>query len=300
MSDRPEGLTPYPFETRMPGRTRQNLVYVGAQLTKQQGSVLNYEGTVKIGLVGPAAGEVIADGNISTHIRLFGDTVSLKAYGHLSNTTAPFLINNYVSNHFIWKNDFGKTRRVRFGGVLNVPQTSTNIDVGVENIQNMIYFDDQALPAQDAGSIQVVSARLRQNLAWRALHWDNVLTWQRSSDSWTLPLPQLALNTNLYLLFKVAKVLDVQLGADMNYYSSYYAPAYQPAIMTFHNQHEVKCGNYPFVNAYVNMKLDRARFFVLFSHINQGKFGGNNYFSSPHYPLNPSRFLMGVVVDFIN
>ena len=298
--DRPEGLTPYPFETRMPGRTRQNLVYVGAQLTKQQGSVLNYEGTVKIGLVGPAAGEVIADGNISTHIRLFGDTVSLKAYGHLSNTTAPFLINNYVSNHFIWKNDFGKTRKVRFGGVLNVPQTSTNIDVGVENIQNMIYFDDQALPAQDAGSIQVVSARVRQNLAWRALHWDNVLTWQRSSDSWTLPLPQLALNTNLYLLFKVAKVLDVQLGADMNYYSSYYAPAYQPAIMTFHNQHEVKCGNYPFVNAYVNMKLDRARFFVLFSHINQGKFGGNNYFSSPHYPLNPSRFLMGVVVDFIN
>ncbi|MDE6378715.1 MAG: putative porin, partial [Duncaniella sp.] len=146
--DRPEGLTPYPYGSRLTPHTRQNLVYVGAQLTKQQGAVLNYEGTVKIGLVGPAAGEIMADGNVSTHIRLFGDTVSLKAYGHLSNTTAPFLINNYVSNHFIWKNDFGKTRRVRFGGVLNVPQTSTNIDIGGENIQNMLLFDGASLPAQ--------------------------------------------------------------------------------------------------------------------------------------------------------
>lgn len=298
--DRPEELSPYPYAEKIAPRTRQNLVYVGAQLTKQQGTLLNYEATAKIGLVGPAAGEVILDGNVTTRVRLFGDTVSLKAYGHMSNTTAPFLLNNYVSNHFIWQNDFGKTRRVRFGGVLNVPQTSTNVDVGVENVQNMIYFDDAGLPAQSGGSIQVVSARIKQNLAWKALHWDNAVTLQRSSDEWTLPLPQVAVNTNLYLLFKVAHVLDVQLGADMNYYTSYYAPAYQPATMTFHNQHEVKCGNFPFVNAYLNMKLDRARFFVLFSHINQGKFGGSNYFSSPHYPLNPSRFLMGVVVDFIN
>lgn len=70
--------------------------------------------------------------------------------------------------------------------------------------------------------------------------------------------------------------------------------------MTFYNQHEIKCGNYPMMNAYVNMKLSRARFFVLFSHVNQGKLGGNNYFSSPHYPLNPRRFLMGVSVDFLN
>ena len=54
------------------------------------------------------------------------------------------------------------------------------------------------------------------------------------------------------------------------------------------------------MNAYVNMKLSRARFFVLFSHVNQGMFGGNNYFSLPHYPLNPRRFQMGVVVDFVN
>lgn len=299
-ADRPEGLTPYPFDDKLAYKTRQNLLYVGAQLTKTQGSLLNYEGTVRFGLVGPAAGEIEAKGNVSTHIKLFGDTVSLTGYGRFSNTTAPFLLNEYVSNHFIWKNDFGKERRLRFGGVLDVPQTKTNIDIGAENIQNLLFFNEQSLPEQNGGSVQVFSLRVNQNFRWRALNWNNTLTYQKSSNEDVLPLPQFALYSNLFLQFKVARVLDVQLGVDLDYYTKYYAPAYQPATMTFHNQHEIKCGNYPFMNAYVNMQLSRARFFVLFSHVNQGSLGGNDYFSIPHYPLNPRRFLMGVSVNFLN
>ena len=275
--DRPEALTPYPLAERLPEKTTENLLYVGAQLTKRQGSLLNYEGTVKFGLVGPAAGEIHADGNVSTRIRLLGDTVSIKGYGHFSNTTAPFFMKQFVSNHFIWQNDFGKTRRLRFGGILDVPHTGTNIDVGVENIQNMIYFNDLCLPSQNGGSVQVLSVRLQQDFRWRALNWCNTVTYQKSSDESVLPLPQLAIYSNLFLRFKLAKVLDVQMGVDLDYYTRYYAPAYQPATMTFHNQSQIKCGNYPYMNAYVNMQLSRARFFVLFSHVNQGVFGGSDY-----------------------
>lgn len=38
----------------------------------------------------------------------------------------------------------------------------------------------------------------------------------------------------------------------------------------------------------------------MMSHINQGWFGGNKYFSALHYPLNPRRFQIGVSVDFAN
>ncbi len=62
----------------------------------------------------------------------------------------------------------------------------------------------------------------------------------------------------------------------------------------------MKVGNYPFCNAYINMKLSRARFYVLYSHMNKGLFGGNSYFSMPYYPLNPARFQMGISVDFAN
>lgn len=299
-SERPANLTPYPFDERMDRKGTQNFLYVGAQLTKQQGLTFNYDATAKLGIAGAAAGEIFADGGITTRIRLFGDTVSLRGYGRFANEKAPYLMDRYVSNHFIWRNEFGKIRRVRFGGILTIPHTGTKVDVGVENVQNHIYFGPDALPMQHGGNVQVFAARLDQHLRFRALNWRNTLIYQTTSDDAVIPLPNFAVYSNLYLLFKVAKVLDVQMGVDLNYYTRYYAPSYQPSTMAFCNQREVKCGNYPFMNAYLNFKLSRARFYVLFSHVNQGLFGGSDYFSTPHYPLNPRRFQMGVSVDFLN
>ncbi len=297
--DRPEILTPYPYETKVVPRASENLLWVGAQLTKQTGKLLRYEATAKIGLVGPAAGEVAVNGNISTRFRLLGDTVSVKAYGLFANEAVPYLLNNYSSNYFVWKNDFGKTRRFRIGGELIVPQTGTLINVGVENVQNNIYFNDLSLPVQHGGSVQVLSASLSQNFHVGILNWNNKITYQTSSDQSVLPLPKLAVYSNLFLRFRVARVLYVDLGVDCDYYTKYYAPGFQPATMAFYNQTDVKIGNYPFMNLYANMKLKRARFYVMMSHINQG-LTGKNYFAMPNYPMNPRRFQMGVSVDFAN
>ena len=105
----------------------------------------------------------------------------------------------------------------------------------------------------------------------------------------------------MYLFFKAFKDLYVQFGVDCNYYTRYYAPVYQPATMTFHIQDEMKIGNYPFMNVYLNnfVKLKKTRFFVMFSHVNQGWFS-KEYFSMPHYPLNPRRLQFGISVDFAN
>lgn len=297
--DRPEGLTPYPYESPVDPRGSQNLLWVGAQLTKQQGRLLRYEATAKFGVVGAAAGEIHVDGRVQTRFKLLGDSVSITGYGRFSNETAPYLLQNYVSNHFIWHNDFSKTRRVRFGGELFIGRTGTKINVGVENVQNLIYFNEASLPVQNGGSVQVVSASLDQRLKFRALHWDNRLLFQTSSDKNVISLPSFAAYSNLYLQFKVARVLDVQLGLDCDFYTKYYAPGYQPATMAFHNQRETKVGNYPFMNLYANMKLRQARFYVMMSHINQGM-TGKNYFAMPHYPMNPRRFQIGVSVDFAN
>lgn len=297
--DRPEILTPYPYDSKIDRRASENFLWVGAQLSKQQGSLLRYDATARIGVVGRAAGEIMAKGNVSTRFKLLGDTVTVTGYGMFSNENAPYLMNNYVSNYFIWKNDFGKIRRLRFGGMLDVPQTRTRLNIGVENVQNYIYFNDRCLPQQYGGSVQVLSASLEQNFKVGALHWDNRLTYQTSSEDAVLPLPKFAVYSNLYVHFRVAKVLQVQFGVDCSYYTKYYAPGYQPATMGFYNQREIKVGNYPFMNVYANMKLKKARFYVMMSHVNQGLMG-DNYFSMPHYPLDPRRFQMGISIDFAN
>lgn len=293
-------LTPLPENLRgIPTNTTENLFWVGGQLTKQRGDLLRYNVTGKFGVNGPVAGDVDINGDITTRFKLFGDTVSIAAYGWFKNEEAPFLMKQFVSNHFIWNNDFGKVRNYRIGGRLNIPHTHSVLNVGVENVENYIYFNENCLPTQHDGNVQVFSASLEQNFKVGILNWDNKLTYQTSSDEQVIPLPKFAIYSNLYLLFKVAKVLDVQFGIDCDYYTKYKSVAYQPATMSFYNQNEVEIGNYPFMNAYVNMKLSKTRFYVLFSHVNQGWFD-NNYFSLPHYPLNPRKFQIGVSIDLTN
>lgn len=294
----PNGLSPYPVN-KVPHNYSENLLWVGAQLTKQQGSLLRYDATAQFGVIGSVAGDIDINGNISTRFKLFGDSVSITAYGRFRNEEAPYLMQHYVSNHFIWDNDFGKTRRFRIGGKLDIPHTNTFLNVGVENLQNYIYFNEKCLPMQHGGSVQVFSASLNQNFKLGILHWDNKLTYQTSSEESVIPLPKFSVYSNLYILFKVANVLDVQFGVDCDYFTKYKSVNYQPATMTFYNQNEIEIGDYPFMNLYANMKLDKARFYVMFSHINQGM-TGNNYFIMPHYPLNPRKFQIGVSVDFVN
>ena len=294
----PEGLVELPV-TIDPTKTQQ-LLWVGGQLTKQRGSILTYAATAQFGLLGDVSGDIDIEGSVTTRFKLFGDTVSLKAYGYFKNLEAPYLLKQFVSNHYAWDNKFSKVQRFRAGGVLNLPWIYTSINVGYETLNNYIYFNNNSLPEQSSSAVHVLNASLTNHLGFGIFNWDNEVTYQTSSNASVLPLPKFSIFSNMYLKFRIARVLDVQVGVDCNYYTKYHAPAYNPAIMSFYNQSEIECGNFAFADVYANFKLKKARFYVMYSHANKGLFGGNNYFSIPHYPLNPGRFQLGISVDFVN
>lgn len=289
-------LTPLPVSV-LPSETEHN-VTVGGQLTKQHGSILTYMATAEFGVTGRRSGDVNINGEITTRIPMLGDTMAVSAHGAFTNTAAPYFMQHFISNHFAWENDFSKERRVRIGGRLHLPQTATTVEAEVTNVENYLYFNRQFMPECHTDNVQIFSARLSQHLQAGPLGWDNRITYQTSSNEQVIPLPKLVVYSNLYLNFKVA-TLSVQLGMDCHYYTRYYAPNYQPATGAFANQHELKYGNYPLMNAYANFKLSKTRFYVMWSHINQGWFS-SDYFSMRHYPLNPRRFQIGLSVDFAN
>ena len=294
----PQGLEVVPAV--VPHRVTQNLMWMGGQLTKQQGSLLRYNAAAQFGVLGDAAGEVDVTGDVTTRFRMLGDTVSIRGYGYFKNLAVPYLIKNFVSNHFVWENDFSKTKRVRVGGELDIPFLWTNVNVGYETLNDYIYWDSNGMPAQYGGAIHVLSARLRQGLHFGAFNWDNSVTLQTSSNEQVLPLPKFAIYSNLYARFIISRVLHVQMGVDGNYYTKYYAPAYNPATMTFYSQQEQECGGFAIMNLYANFKMKQARFFVAWTHFNQRLHSGDAYFATPHYPLNPARLQVGVSVNFVN
>jgi hypothetical protein len=283
-------------------RFTEQEIYVGGELAKRQGKTLHYSIDGEVGIMDKAMGQFRVNGNMDLNFRLWKDTVNLIIRGFVKNTLPSFYMRHYHSNLHVWDNDnMEKEFRTRVEGELNIDRWGTNLRAGVENVKNYTYLNQKAVPEQNSGNIQILSATLKQNFRAGIFHLDNEVTWQKSSNETVLPLPQISVYSNLYLLTKLAKkVLTVQLGADVRYFTKYNAPAYTPSIQQFHLQPEndqVEIGGYPIVNVYANLHLKRPRLFAMYSHVNQGM-GTRNSFLVPHYPINPNLLRIGVSWNF--
>lgn len=294
----------------------EHVLSVGGQLSKQEGKTLHYNAVAEIGLTGVDAGTLAIDGNVDVNIPFLGDTLQVRGDAFFHRETPSFYYRNYHARHLWWENDLDKTIHTRIMGTLSFPKTRTKLRVAVDEIKNYTYFlqsydiTEKGLrtgvmvtPMQESGGINLLTAQLEQNFRLGILNWENQFTYQHSSKESVLPVPAFNAYTNLYIKFKVVKVLNVDLGADMRYFTSYEAPDYSPYMGQYtvqgNGENNVKIGNYPIVNVYANVHIKHTRFFVMMSHINAGQ-GDKNYFFAPHYPMNERVFRIGVSWNFFN
>ena len=290
------------LDTVADGRYRHNeqTTTIGGILSKQQGKYLRFNAEADLGVLGENLGEFRLSGNIKTTFNIAGKDANLIGEAYIKNLKPKFLERQYHSKYFWWNNDFDDTRRVYIGGKLVIPFTKTTLSVGVENIQNLIYFDKTSLPFQENENIQVVSARIDQDFKFGIFNWNNSIVYQTSSNEEAIPLPTLSAYSNIFLKTKIVDELTLQLGVDAHYHTEYYAPGYEPALLQFYNQREKKVGNYPIVTGYANMHLKQMRFFVMMYNIADLVIEKPNYFSLPNYPVNPTLFKLGVSVNLNN
>lgn len=292
----------------------EHVLSVGGQLSKQEGKTLHYNAVAEIGLTGVDAGTLAIDGNVDVNIPFLGDTLQVRGEAFFHRETPSFYYRNYHARHLWWENDLDKTIHTRIMGTLSFPKTRTKLRVAVDEIKNYTYFSQSyditkeglrtgvmVTPMQESGGINLLTAQLEQNFRLGILNWENQFTYQHSSKESVLPVPAFNAYTNLYIKFKVVKVLNVDLGADMRYFTSYEAPDYSPYMGQYtvqgNGENNVKIGNYPIVNVYANVHIKHTRFFVMMSHINAGQ-GDKNYFFAPHYPMNERVFRIGVSWNF--
>lgn len=295
----PADATPLPDGMRVYPTHNQNILWAGARIDKSRGSILRYNADARLGLSDAYAGDIDIKGEIHTKIPLRKDSILFSAQGRFRNETPSWLLQHYISNNFAWDNDFSRTRSLRAGAQIAYPRSGTKLSAHIENMRGLVYFDAASLPAQTQSPVSVLAASLTQDLHLGVLNWCNTLTLQSSSRQDVLPLPKFTWYSNLYMQFTAFKVLHLQIGADCDYYTRYCGLAYQPALMSFHIQHNQDTGNFAYCNAYVNARLYQATFYVMLSHFNQGWFG-KQYFSLPGYPVNPRRIMLGLSVDFSN
>ena len=291
-------------------------INIGAQLSKTQGNTLHFNAAVEYCLNGADQGDYSLDFSTDLNFPLFGDTVQLAASAYLYKFYPVFYQFLYHSKHFWWDNDLSRETRSRIEGTFSYQKTDTKLRVAFDNIKNYTYYgmsydltanggrkNVTANVYQESNNIRILTAQLHQNFKLGPLNWENVITYQKTNNKEVLPLPDWNIFSNLYLKFKIAKVLGVELGANVTYFSKYYAADFCPGINQFAVQlneaSKVELGGYPFVDVYANMKLKGVRFFLMMSNVING--GGNHMkFLTPHYPTNGSVLHFGVSWPFFN
>lgn len=312
----------YKLPDTIPGSRREykkkyseHTLMLGGIIENRHNKVLKYRLRGETAISGDDLGAFLVEGNGELNMNLLKQQIKLEGEAFIKNNKPSFYYRHFHSEHYWWDhNDLDKEFRTRVEGRVSFEKWRTKLSAGIENIKNYTYFANSSTAtanggfmsrlsvAQESGNIQVFSATLNQDFKLGPLHLDTEFTYQNTSNKEVLPLPEFNMYANLYLKFKIAKVLNTELGADARYFTSYYAPDYSAALGQFVQQNQadkVEIGNYPVVNVYANFLLKETRFYVKYYHINEGT-GNMRYFLAPHYPMIPKALWFGLSWNFYN
>ena len=227
-----------------------------------------------------------------------------KSWGNLSaelgvNAMQPdYIFQYHLSNHFQWDNNFGQ-QTIASGKVMYA-RKFVNAGVNFYNLDGWVYFDEAALPARANSSMQVTQLYGQTDITLGNFDIQAFAIWQKSSNAAILDLPELAGRLTTYYrisLFKRAVHLQAGLSLMMN--TSFYADAYMPALRSYYNQNQVKLGDYPYIDGFINMRVKRARMYLVMKHLNEG-LTGHNYIMVPSYPMADRGFRFGVSWNFFD
>ena len=249
------------------------------------------------------AGDYSADYSLEGRIIQYlnkGRNSSVTVHALLETQTPNHYYLQYQGNHNQWENSFDKIHAYNLRGHYTNKRLRTEVGVALNNTKNYIYFDTTAMPRQYDGNLMVFTAWAKQIFRLGHFYFDQKVYYQVTNKEKILPLPQVALHSHNYYQNRFFKqALGFQIGIDLFYNTSFYANAYDPAIMQFYNQEIEKTGNYPKMDVFVTLNIKRADLFVKYEHFNEF-FGSRDYFSAYTYPINPAKVKFGIRWNFFD
>ena len=166
------------------------------------------------------------------------------------------------------------------------------------NQTNMVYVDTDYLPKQLDGATNYFHIGAREHFKYRSFGLDLQAQFQKViQNADYLPLPDLITRATAYYQTRAFKNhAHIQTGITAHYYSKFNSREFFPIINEFmisQPENARNIGNYPQIDAFFNMKVDRMRIYLrslnLNSFIQPGK-----YFSTPLQPDRDFKIQVGI------
>ncbi|MCD8312959.1 MAG: putative porin, partial [Bacteroidales bacterium] len=284
--------------------TSLNSLYLYAGVKGQYKDLFKWDATGDYTFLGHEINDFGVNANIEFNWYPFRrarhSPLTVQAHFETNLREPDYYLQNLYTNHYKWNNDFGKISTTKVWGRISIPRWQLEAEFDYALLSNNIYFDNTGTVRQNGTAMSVMSASLMKNFRAWMFHFDHRILFQLSSNDEVLPLPMLSATLRYYLQFTVVKnAMDMQIGAEGRWFTKWYMPGYNPALGVFYNQTDEQYGNYPYLDAFVNIQWKRACIFVKVVNVGQGWPKHDiDYFSAHHYINTQRAFKFGIFWPF--
>lgn len=242
---------------------------------------------------------------------LYGVEATYQLESKIPDYTSRFFQSGYIGLN--WFNDFSNEKYSTLTAQVSSPYI--NLEGTYQLITDKVYFSNNATvvdangrfnqllvsPEQYGKVINYFMVKAQKEFIFGKWGLDNTIMFQQVvQDENILNVPQFVTRNTIYFQdYAFNKALFFQTGFIFNYFTKYYANEYHPVLDDFVVQDQIKAGNFPMFDFFLNVKIKTAQIYINVDHFNS-MLTGYNYYNTPTYPYRDLTFRLGMKWNFFN
>jgi len=226
--------------------------------------------------------------------------IKVKGQIKIDQLNPDLVFRDFKSTTYSWGGELKLINRNHVNVELGVPHLKFKIGASYDNTENHTYFDSNSVIKQFNGGLGIFQVNMSQLFTVWKFHLNLNLRYQSTDKKGIINLPEFISYTSLYFentLFK--KEMLLRIGTDLYFATDYTGDSYNPIIRQYQSQTTTTINGYPWLEAYLMVKVDRTYFFARMTNLLEGAVP-NNYFAAPGYPMADRAFKFGIKWEFIN
>lgn len=204
---------------------------------------------------------------------------------------AEYFFQHYTSNYFCWNHELKKQQLLQVDAACNFRKQE--IAFHAYTLGNHTYLSENMEVRQLHGAVQVLQGELYLPLRSGNFGID-LHAYGQFSSSDSLHLPAIVTRNTVFYGFPLFhEAAFLQLGAEMLYFTEYYADGYQASLQQFYHQNTILIGNDIYLSAFLNARIEHFHVHFACSNI-LSALDGFYPFQFPHYPARGLNFRFGI------
>ncbi len=206
-----------------------------------------------------------------------------------------YIFSRFSSDQFFWNHKWKKENIIRLTPYWQYKDY--RVEFSYYMLHNYVYFNEELEPTLLDAYANIIQLHAYVPFRYKGLGiiFNGYLQY---SNKEVIQVPLFAGKLDVFYRFNIFKnKAQLQLGLNAAYNTNYYADAYHPLLHQFYHQHEVKTGNYCYLDIYLAIRVKRINLFIKGTHLLSGLMG-YHYFTTPDYPMQSRSFALGITWRF--